>query len=287
MTDSTSALATTNDSLQVFTGIAAFDNAQRMAKALSSSTLVPKEYQGQQGLANSLIALEMSGRMGLSPLTVMQNMSVIHGRPSWSSSFLIALVNESGKFTPLRFVFDNDDSPTWCYAEAKDKASGEVLRGEKITLELARQEGWSTKNGSKWLTMPGQMLRYRAASFWTRVYYAQATLGILTRDEVIDVETVSVEVAPEPAVVVEPPTPTPTPTPEPAPAPVEVIEVAEVAAKADPVADGLAAIPALTDPRALDGAQKRVIELLASGEINDANAAKLEAAIAKRRKELK
>jgi hypothetical protein len=284
MTEQTSALATTSDTLEVFTGITAFDNAQRMAKALSSSTLVPKEYQGQQGLANSLIALEMSGRMRLSPLTVMQNMSIIHGRPSWSSSFLIAMVNESGKFTPLRFIFDNDDAPTWCYAEAKDKASGEVLRGEKITLELAKKEGWSTKNGSKWQTMPGQMLRYRAASFWTRVYYAQATLGIMTQEEVIDVEQVSVELS----APTEPAKPPEQIAAEQPPGPVEVVEVpVEEEPKANPLGEGLAAIPRLTDLRALDGAQKRVIELVAAGEITDADQAKLEAAIAKRRAELK
>ena len=33
--------------------------AQRMARALCSSSLVPREYQGQQGLANSLIALRL------------------------------------------------------------------------------------------------------------------------------------------------------------------------------------------------------------------------------------
>jgi hypothetical protein len=37
-----SALAPATDTLQVFSGIAAFDAAQRMAKALCSSTLVPK-----------------------------------------------------------------------------------------------------------------------------------------------------------------------------------------------------------------------------------------------------
>jgi len=53
MTDPTSQLATTDDAIRVFSGIAAFDAAQRIAKALSSSTLVPAAYQGQQGLANS------------------------------------------------------------------------------------------------------------------------------------------------------------------------------------------------------------------------------------------
>lgn len=202
-TPTSSALATTGNTsaVGVFDGIEAFDAAQRMAKALSSSTLVPTAYQGQQGLANSLIALEMAGRMRLSPLVVMQNLSIIHGRPSWSSSFLIATVNASGRFSPLRFVFDDPATPTSCYAAATDKASGEELIGETITLEMARREGWSTKNGSKWLTMPGQMLRYRAASFWTRVYCPEVSLGLVTQEEAIDVEPVSVSVEPAPAPV--------------------------------------------------------------------------------------
>jgi len=197
-----SALTVHGDALQVFSGIAAFDAAQRMAKALCSSTLVPKEYQGQQGLANSLIALEIAGRMRLSPLVVMQNMTPIHGRPTWSSKFLIATVNASGRFSPLRFVFDDKEQPTRCHAVATDKATGEVLEGETITLELARKEGWWSRKDrqgnetSKWQTMTGQMLRYRAAAWWANVYCPEIALGLITQEEALDIEPVSVREAP-------------------------------------------------------------------------------------------
>ncbi len=196
-----SALAPATDTLQVFSGIAAFDAAQRMAKALCSSSLVPKEYQGQQGLANSLIALEIAGRMRLSPLVVMQNMTPIHGRPTWSSKFLIATVNASGRFSPLRFVFDAKEQPTSCYAVATDKATGEVLEGETITLELARKEGWWSRKDrqgnetSKWQTMTGQMLRYRAAAWWSNVYCPEIALGLITQEEALDIEAVTVREA--------------------------------------------------------------------------------------------
>ncbi|MCP9831426.1 recombinase RecT [Synechococcus sp. HJ21-Hayes] len=196
-----SALAPATDTLQVFSGIAAFDAAQRMAKALCSSTLVPKEYQGQQGLANSLIALEIAGRMRLSPLVVMQNMTPIHGRPTWSSKFLIATVNASGRFSPLRFVFDAKEQPSSCYAVATDKATGEVLEGETITLELARKEGWWSRKDrqgnetSKWQTMTGQMLRYRAAVWWSNVYCPEIALGLITQEEALDIEAVTVREA--------------------------------------------------------------------------------------------
>ena len=176
----------------VFSGIAAFEAAQRMAQCLCSSTMVPTEYRGQQGLANSLIALEIASRMGLSPLVVMQNMTPIHGRPSWSSSFLIATVNASGRFTPLRFHFDDEESPSWCYAEASDRSSGESLKGEKISIAMAKREGWWSRKdrhgneSSKWQSMTGQMLRYRAATFWVRVYCPEISLGLITQDEAID-----------------------------------------------------------------------------------------------------
>ena len=179
----------------VFSGIAAFEAAQRMAQCLCSSTMVPPEYRGQQGLANSLIALEIAGRMGLSPLVVMQNMTPIHGRPSWSSSFLIATVNASGRFSPLRFQFDDEENPSWCYAEASDRSTGETLKGEKVSVAMAKQEGWWSRKDrhgnetSKWQTMTGQMLRYRAASFWVRVYCPEMSLGLMSQEEVIDAAT--------------------------------------------------------------------------------------------------
>ena len=182
----------------VFSGIAAFEAAQRMAQALCTSTMVPSEYRGQQGLSNSLIALEIAARMGLSPLVVMQNMTPIHGKPSWSSSFLIATVNSSGRFTPLRFVFDDKDNPSSCFAVARDKATGEVLEGQLISIEMAKREGWWSrqdrygKETSKWQSMTGQMLRYRASAFWVKVYCPEISLGLMTQDEVADVQAVVV-----------------------------------------------------------------------------------------------
>ncbi|MEX0587950.1 MAG: hypothetical protein WD136_01720 [Cyanobium sp.] len=182
----------------VFSGIAAFEAAQRMAQALCTSTMVPAEYRGQQGLSNSLIALEIAARMGLSPLVVMQNMTPIHGKPSWSSSFLIATVNASGRFSPLRFVFDDKDNPSCCCAVARDKATGEVLEGQTISIEMAKKEGWWSrpdrygKETSKWQSMTGQMLRYRSAAFWVKVYCPEISLGLMTQDEVVDVQTVEV-----------------------------------------------------------------------------------------------
>lgn len=206
-TPDSSALATapnTNLSSGVFSGLATFEGAQRMARALASSTLVPPQYQGQNGLSNCLIALEISGRMRLSPLVVMQNMVPINGKPTWSASFLIATVNASGRFSPLRFVFDDDANPSNCYAVATDKVSRDELRGQMITVEMAKAEGWWGRKGSKWPTMTGQMLTYRAASAWARIYCPEVSLGLVTPEEALDVDSVAVAVVDSPVPVEEP-----------------------------------------------------------------------------------
>jgi hypothetical protein len=191
MTQSTA--ITTQSSGSVFSGIQAFEEAQRIAKALASSTLIPPAFQGQQGFANCLVALEIANRMRISPFLAMQHLHVIHGRPSWSSSFIIAMVNGCGRFSPLRFEITGEGESLACYARATDLASEQELKGPTITMAMAKKEGWSTKPGSKWATMPDLMIRYRAAAFWGRLYASDLLLGLQTQEEVIDVQPVTVK----------------------------------------------------------------------------------------------
>jgi len=163
-----------------------YELALRMANSLAKSSLVPPEFRGERGMANCLIAMEMAGRLGISPFMCVQNLFVIHERPSFSSSFLIGLVNNSGLFSgKIRFEFNEDR--TACYAHAKDKETGEDLRGQEISIEMAKKAGWYDRKGSMWPLMPEQMLRYRAAAFFTRVYCPELILGMTTREEAYDI----------------------------------------------------------------------------------------------------
>ena len=191
MTDST-ALTTTSPGGSVFSGIQAFEEAQRIAKALASSTLIPPQLQGQQGFANCLVALEIANRMRMSPFQVMQNLHIIHGRPSWSSQFIIGLINGCGRFSPLRYEIKGEGDSMACYCEATELSSGKDLKGPTVSMAMAKKEGWATKSGSKWQTMPELMIRYRAAAFWGRLYIPELLVGIQTQEEVLDVEPVTI-----------------------------------------------------------------------------------------------
>ena len=247
--------------LSAFSSENAFVSVQRMAKALASSTLVPDVYRGEANLGNCIIALELSQRIGASVMAVMQSMVPIHGKPTWSASFLIATVNSCGRFSPMRFRWvGKEGTDEWgCRAFAVERDSNLELVGALVTIAMAKVEGWYGKSGSKWKTMPEQMLQYRAGAFWCRTYAPEIALGMHTSEEVQDTPvaqqvvqsvtaTVSssiVDVTPTPAepkprkkkeveaiAIVEPtPEAVPAPEPEPVPAPEPVAEPAPAPAE--------------------------------------------------------
>lgn len=220
-----------------------FNTMQRVCKLFANSELIPDMYKVKydqipanadentinaikfknqvaehKAVANCMIAIEIATRIGASPLMVMQNMTPIYGKPSWSSKFLIATVNTCGRFEPLQFrfidkgmcgmvdytdyVWDNatrSKKPVAkqfdgkkimnieCVAFTTKKGSNDVLESSPVSIELAIQEGWYTKNGSKWQTMTKQMLMYRAASFWTSAYAPELSMGMRTVEEQQDI----------------------------------------------------------------------------------------------------
>lgn len=170
-----------------FFDLQSFELMQRVAKGFASSSLVPKDYQGN--VANTMIALSMAQRIGADPMAVMQQLYIVHGRPSWSSKFLIATFNACGRFTAMRFRFKGEEgSDDWaCQAYATEKATGEEVNGSWVSIKLAKDEGWHGKNGSKWKTMPQQMLMYRAASFMVNIVAPELSMGLQTAEEAADI----------------------------------------------------------------------------------------------------
>ena len=179
-----------------------FNLLQRMANMFCGSTLVPQQFQGKENFGNCVIALNMAQRLGADPLMVMQNLYVVYGTPSWSSKFMIAMFNQCGRYESIHYMetgkkgTDTQGVIAW----AKEKATGEILKGPEVTIKIAKDEGWYNKNGSKWKTMPEQMLRYRAAAWFIRTTAPELSMGLQTVEEVT--ETIDVT----PREVVEKPT---------------------------------------------------------------------------------
>lgn len=206
------------------------ESVQRAANMFANSDLVPDMYKiggktnnpKEKAIANCVIAMNMATRMSADVLMVMQNLVIVQGRPSWSSTFLISSVNSSGRFDPMKYRLTNKGKLgkvdyteyEWqngktqaviktfdgskidniaCVAYTKERGSDEILESSEISIEMAIKEGWYSKKGSKWQTMPEQMLRYRAASFWTRAYAPEISMGMHTAEEMQDVQTIDAD----------------------------------------------------------------------------------------------
>lgn len=218
-----------NDNLMtnMFASKERFELAQRISRMFASSEMVPKNYRGDDNIANCMIALDMAGRLNANPLMVMQNLQVVEGRPSWSSKFLISTVNAHPGFGAMHYVLEHSDKPqnvewtdyvwndnarrkvpvekiakgimnTSCYAWAIDRETGENLIGPTVDIVMAIKERWYYRRNSKWQTMEDLMLRYRAASMWVSLFAPQLSMGIPTEEEARDIIDVT------PSVVVEP-----------------------------------------------------------------------------------
>ena len=173
--------------------------------------------QNPNAISNCVLALNMSQRLGADPLMIMQNLYIVEGRPGWSSQFITAAINACGKFSPLRFEIEDlgEKNFEWsekvweqnpqngrnfrkdvsknarlrnmkCVAWAIEKATGERISSPPVSIEMAVLEGWYGKDGSKWKTMPEVMLRYRAASFFGKLYAPELLMGIQTAEEIHD-----------------------------------------------------------------------------------------------------
>lgn len=176
-----------------FTDRESFQKAFDIGKQVASSQLVPQNYQGKP--TDCVIAIDMANRMGVSPMFVMQNLYVVKGKPSWSGQACMSLIRGSGEFEKVRPVYIGEKgTDSWgCYIQARDKETGEIVKGPEVTIAMAKAEKWYSKpdkygnETSKWQTMPELMLSYRAATFFARVYIPNALMGVSVEGEAEDI----------------------------------------------------------------------------------------------------
>lgn len=219
---------------------AGFDLAQRIAKAYQTANAVPtafrssitkREKQGNDyydvevpnpaALGNCIVAIETAQAVGMSITAVMQNANVIEGRLSWSGKFVIAAINASRRFSPLRFrirnrgritasykekgqwnreqrrydmversiEIDDIECVAWAYVMEGGRRTDEVIEGTPVSIKMAVEEGWYSKPGSKWQTeLKHLMLQYRAGSFFGNIHAPDVVMGMgRTSEELEDI----------------------------------------------------------------------------------------------------
>lgn len=172
--------------VSVYSDVNLYNNALKMAESLAKSDLIPDNYKGKP--ESCLIAIDVARQIGArSPLFVMQNLFVVKGKPSWSGQYCDAIVRANFKKVKAELSGEGDDRG--CQVTAYDQ-NDNFCEGTKVTIRMAKQEGWFSKTGSKWQTIPDLMLQYRAFAFFARVHCPDKLLGIHDEFENVDISKI-------------------------------------------------------------------------------------------------
>ncbi len=154
-----------------------FTLANRIAKAYASSDAVPAQFRSHNlkkagreehwvenpsAIGNCLVAIEVARAVRMSITAVMQNADMIEGKLRWSGKFVIAAINASGRFTPLRFQMVDHGKIKATYKEKTgwDREANRPVFAER-TVEVDNVEciAWALPKGIPEPQITPDMLR--------------------------------------------------------------------------------------------------------------------------------
>ena len=203
------------------------DMMARVSKALGQAGVVPKAYRGKP--ADIFAAIMLGDSLGLPPMSAMQYVHVVEGKPTMSAEGMVALVRKGGHSLTRTAVLDSDGNVVGMTATGRRADTGD-RDTFTFTLDDARTAGLLDRRGP-WQQYPKAMLWARAVSGLCRILFADLLMGTSYTPEELggdvsaeDVQVMEPESAPVPAafdtdaVVVEPVQETP-PAPPTAPEP--------------------------------------------------------------------
>lgn len=142
-----------------------FALANRIAKAYAASDAVPAHFRSHNlkkvgreeqwvenpsAIGNCLVAIEVARAVGMSITAVMQNADMIEGKLRWSGRFVIAAINASGRFSPLRFQMINRGPIEASYKEKTgwdNEARRPVFETRTVKVENIECIAWAMPRG--------------------------------------------------------------------------------------------------------------------------------------------
>ena len=163
------------------------DSAYRISKALSNSGLVPTAVRGKPD--DILLILLWGNELEVGPASALANVAVIEGKPSISAKLAMGLCLRS----PVCERFEMEESSTE-RATFVTKRVGH--REQRITYSVEDAKRAELIGRRNWKRDPAAMLRARASMALAGAVYPDIVAGLLTPDQIEDVQGETVYTAP-------------------------------------------------------------------------------------------
>ena len=159
--------------------------AMEFAQKISSSSMVPKQYQGNP--TNTLIAMQWGYEIGLAPMQALQGIAVINGKPSIYGDALLGLVRKDPRCMGIeeKIEGENETMNAVCILKRKHTDGTIELIKREFNVQMAKRAGLWGKQGP-WSQYPERMLQMRARGNCLRDAFPDVIKGIITVEEAKD-----------------------------------------------------------------------------------------------------
>ena len=157
----------------------------KLAETLCQTSFVPDSFRGKAG--ETLAAILYGAELGIGPMTALQQIAVIKGKPAASPELMRALIRRAGH--SIEAVEHTNETCTLRGTRGDDG----VQELSTFTLEDAKRA--SLLNGGAWKSYPKAMLLARATSQLGRSLFADVISGISYTPEELQAIDAPVRVA--------------------------------------------------------------------------------------------
>jgi hypothetical protein len=164
-----------------------FDELHRFANYVVKSNFAPK---GMTKVEDAMAAIQLGAEVGLSPMSALQRIAVINGRPTVWGDALLGICQRFNRFDHGAFRESlegkeyEDTYTAICFVKRIGSEAGVESRYSVADAKKANLWG---KQGT-WTTNPKRMLKYRARAFALRDAFADVVTGLYDRDEMLDAD---------------------------------------------------------------------------------------------------
>lgn len=159
-----------------------FQELQTYAQLIASSSFCPNAMKGKAG--DVLIAIQMGGEVGLSPIQALQNIAVINGKPSIYGDAAMALVQAHPACEDVVEDFCEDTMTATCTVTRKGQKPHTSVFSQK---DAEKAKLWG--KAGPWTQYTKRMLQMRARGFALRDKFPDALKGLITQEEAQDYPT--------------------------------------------------------------------------------------------------
>ena len=154
--------------------------ALEYSKMMAMSSMVPANFKGKP--ADVLVAVQWGFEVGLPPMSALQNIAVINGKPSIYGDAALALITSHKQYAGHKEWTEGEIA----YCVIKRKVGDEIVETKQsFSIEDARLAKLWGKQGP-WTQYPQRMLQMRARGFAMRDSFPDALKGVITVEEAQD-----------------------------------------------------------------------------------------------------